>query len=290
MAMTAKGVTWAGLICNIALAGGKITAGLIFASQAILADGLHGASDMATDLAVLAGLNVSGRAADGCHPYGHRRVGTLVAMGVGAALLGAALIIVLGAIGSLREPSRPVVSIVPFCLAVITIPVKEILFRVTRRVARRDDNIALQANAWHHRSDAVTSVAAAVGLAGVAVGGDRWAFLDPLTGIVLSAFLVVVAVRIMHRSACELVDRAPDQATLDGIRAVLRETDGVRDFHAMRARQIGGKLAMDVHILVDPALTVAEGHEIATTLKHRVMAHDERVIEVVVHVEPARSK
>ena len=287
MALTANGVTWAGLICNIALAAGKITAGFVFSSQAILADGLHGASDMVTDLAVLAGLSASDRAADGCHPYGHRRVGTLVATLVGAALLGAAMIIAVGAIGSLHGGSCPVVSIVPFCLAAATIPIKEILFRITRRVARRDDNIALRANAWHHRSDAITSIAAAVGLAGVAIGGRQWAFLDPLTGIVLSAFLTVVAVRIMYRAAGELVDRAPGQATLDGITAVLRKTDGVRDFHALRARQVGGKVAMDVHILVDPDLTVAQGHEIAATLKHHIMARDRRVIEVVVHVEPA---
>jgi cation diffusion facilitator family transporter len=288
MTFTANGVTWAGLVCNVVLAAGKIIAGLVFASQAILADGLHGASDMITDLVVLLGLNASNRQADGCHPYGHRRVGTLVAMFVGAALLGAAVIIVLGSIGSLREASCPVASIVPFCLAAMTVPIKEILFRVTRLVARRDDNIALRANAWHHRSDAVTSVAAAVGLAAVAIGGREWAFLDALTGIVLSAFLSVVAVRIMYRASCELVDRAPGQATLDAIRDVLRKTEGVRDFHALRARQVGGKVAMDVHILVDPNLTVAEGHEIAGALKHHIIAGDHRVIEVVVHVEPEK--
>ena len=288
MTFTPKGVTWAGLICNIVLSAGKITAGLVFSSQAILADGLHGASDMITDLVVLFGLNASNRAADGCHPYGHRRVATLTAMFVGAALLGAAMIIVFGAIGALQAGTCPVVSIIPFALAVVTIPIKEILFRITRSTARRDDNIALRANAWHHRSDAVTSVAAAIGLAGVAIGGEEWAFLDSLTGIVLSAFLAVVAVKIMYQSASELVDRAPGQATLDGIRSVLRKTDGVRDFHALRARQVGGKVAMDVHILVAPDLTVAQGHEIAGSLKHHIMARDERVIEVVVHVEPEK--
>jgi len=287
MTLTANGVTWAGLVCNVALAAAKITAGLIFASQAILADGLHGASDMITDLVVLLGLGASNRDPDGCHPYGHRRLGTLVAMFVGAALLGAALIIVFGAIGALRAGTCPVVSIVPFCLAVATIPAKEILFRITRRVADRDDNIALRANAWHHRSDALTSIAAAAGLAGVALGGSQWAFLDSLTGIVLSAFLAVVAVRIMHAAAGELVDRAPGQATLDDIQEMLRNAEGVRDFHALRARQVGGKVAMDVHILVAPDLTVAQGHEIASTLKRRIMSGEPRVIEVVVHVEPA---
>ncbi|MBT3199358.1 MAG: cation transporter [Phycisphaerales bacterium] len=286
MALTAKGVTWAGLICSMFLSAGKIIAGLVFASQAILADGLHGASDMITDMVVLIGLKASGREADGCHPYGHRRIGTLVAMFVGAALLAAAAIIVIGAIGSLREDICPVPSLIPLCLAAVTIPIKEILFRITRLTAERDDNIALRANAWHHRSDALTSIAAVVGLAGVAIGGRQWAFLDAITGIVLAAFLSVVAVRIIHQAASELIDRAPGQATLDGITAVLRQTDGVKDFHALRARQVGGKVAMDVHILVAPELTVAQGHEIASVLKHHIMSSDQRVVEVVVHVEP----
>jgi cation diffusion facilitator family transporter len=285
--LTAKGVTWVGLVCNVALAAGKIAAGLIFASQAILADGLHGASDMITDLVVLIGLGASDREADGTHLYGHRRIGTLVAMFVGAALLAAAGIIAFGAIGSLRGGACPVVSIVPLCLAAATVPIKEVLFRITRAIAARDDNIALRANAWHHRSDALTSIAAAVGLAGVAIGGQQWAFLDALTGIVLAAFLSVVAVRIMHRAAGELVDAAPGAATVEAIRTILRRTEGVRDFHALRARLVGGKVAMDVHILVDPMLTVAEGHEIATKLKHHIMSGEQRVIEVVVHVEPA---
>jgi len=286
MALTAEGVTWTGLACNAVLAAGKVIAGLVFASQTILADGVHGASDLVTDLAVLAGLGASARPADGCHPYGHRRVGTLVAMFVGAGLLGAAALIAFTALNSLPQAVEPIESVIPLCLALVTIPLKEFLFRITRRVAVRDDNMALRANAWHHRSDAATSVAAAMGLAGVAVGGKQWAFLDPLMAVVLSAFLVVVSVQIMYQSACELVDRAPGRATLDGIRTVLRGTDGVRDFHALRARQVGGKVAMDVHILVDPDLTVAQGHAIAATLKRHIIDHDKRVVEVVVHVEP----
>jgi len=287
MALTAGGVTWIGLACNAFLAAGKVIAGLVFASQTILADGLHGASDLVTDVAVLAGLGASQRPADGCHPYGHRRVGTLVAMLVGAALLGAAMLIAFTALNSFRRTVETVESPVPLALAIVTIPVKEFLFRITRRVAVRDDNMALRANAWHHRSDAATSAAAAVGLAGVAAGGPQWAFLDPLMAVVLAAFLVVVSVRIVYQAASELVDRAPGQATVDGIRAVLRRTEGVRDFHALRARQVGGKVAMDVHILVDPDLTVAQGHQIAGTLKRHIIEHDKRVVEVVVHVEPA---
>jgi len=287
MPLTPAGVTWLGLVCNAVLATAKVAAGLVFASQTILADGMHSASDLITDAAVLAGLRASSRPADGCHPYGHRRVETLVAMFVGAGLLAAAGIIAFNAVRSLHGPGGSVRSALPFYLALATIPVKEFLFQLTRHVGRARGNLALAANAWHHRSDAISSVAAAVGLAGVTFAGPRWAFLDPLTAIVLAAFLVVAAVRIVHKSAAELTDRAPGEATLDGIRDVLGRTDGVRDFHALRARQVGGKVAMDVHIQVDGGLTVAQGHQIASNLRRHIMARDHRVIEVVVHVEPA---
>lgn len=287
MPLTPGGVTWLGLVCNAVLAAAKVAAGLVFASQTILADGMHSASDLITDAAVLAGLRSSSRPADGCHPYGHRRVDTLVAMFVGAGLLAVAGVIAFNAVRSLHGPGGSVRSALPFYLALATVPVKEFLFRITRHVGRLRHNPALAANAWHHRSDAISSVAAAAGLAGVTFGGPRWAFLDPLTAMVLAAFLAVVAAGVIHRSAAELIDRAPGEATLDGIRDVLGRTDGVRDFHALRARQVGGKVVMDVHIQVDGGLTVAQGHQIASNLRRHITERDSRVIEVVVHVEPA---
>jgi cation diffusion facilitator family transporter len=288
MVLTAGGVTWLGLVCNVVLAAAKVLAGLVFASQAILADGLHSVSDLITDLAVLAGLRASSRPADLSHPYGHRRIATLVAMFVGAGLLGAAGIIAYTAIRSLHGPADGLRSPVPLTLALATIPVKEFLFRITRYIGLRDGNLALRVNAWHHRSDAATSVAAAVGLAGVAVGGADWAFLDPLTAMVLAAFLAVMAVGIIRKAAGELIDRAPGRSALDNIRGALGDTPGVVTFHALRARQVGGKTAMDVHIQVEPGLTVAQGHRIAADLRRHIIEHDPHVIEVVVHVEPVK--
>jgi len=284
--LTPKAVTWFGMAINAVLAVGKVLVGWLFASQAILADGFHSASDLITDLAVLAGLGVSEREADGTHPYGHRRISTLVAMFVGAGLLGVAVVIAWRAVVAIPRDHAPMRSPLPLALAVATIPVKELLYRLTRHVGRRTANVSLIANAWHHRSDAFTSIAAAVGLTVVAVGGQQWAFVDELTALVLSAFLGTAAVGILRKSAAELIDRAPSAETLAVIEQAVGRTDGVRSFHAVRARQVGGKVAMDVHVLVDPELTVREGHDIASAVQQSVQQAARTVLEVVVHIEP----
>jgi cation diffusion facilitator family transporter len=284
--LTPRSVTWLGMILNAALGAAKILAGWLFASQAILADGLHSFSDLVTDLAVLAGLGMSARPADGAHPYGHRRVSTLVAMFVGAALLVAAGSIAYGGVLSVRHPGQPVASLLPLALAAATVPVKELLFRLTRQVGRRTGNLSLLANAWHHRSDAFSSIGAAAGLTVVAVGGAKWAFVDGLTAVALSVFLATAAVRIIRASADELIDRAPGKTVLAGIERAVANTGGVRSHHAVRARQLGGKVAVDIHVLVDPELTVREGHDIATAVEQIVQQADPNVVEVVVHIEP----
>lgn len=289
--MTPRSVTWASVVANMALAAAKILAGIFTYSQTILADGLHSGSDLVTDIAVLAGLRVSSRPADSGHNYGHGRVSTLVAMFVGAALLAAAGWIAYSAISSLHEGSRHNVSPdLPFWLAMISIPVKEILFRVTRTIGRRTGNLSLIANAWHHRTDAFTSIAAAIGLGGVIIGGADWQFLDAMTAMVLTAFLIVVAMQIMIKSGSELIDSAPSEESLAQIEEAVTGTAGVVSYHAMRARQVGGAVEMDIHIQVDPLLTVGQGHDIAAAVKRRLLESPCDISEVIVHIEPAEKK
>jgi cation diffusion facilitator family transporter len=287
--LSSAGVTWTGLVADAALTAAKLLVGAITGSQTILADGLHSGSDMLTDLAVLAGLRVSARPADPSHPYGHRRVSTLVAMFVGALLLGLAGLIGYNAVQSLQAPPRQLRATFPFWVAVAAVPIKETLYRMTRYAGRRAGDPSLIANAWHHRTDAFTSIAAAAGLAGVMLGGPRWQMLDALTALVLAAFLAVVAARIVVGSARELIDQAPGAHTLNILQETIAATHGVKDYHACRARQLGGKLEVDVHVLVDPDLTVAEGHDIATSVKRALMRADPDVQEVVVHVEPVEN-
>jgi cation diffusion facilitator family transporter len=142
------------------------------------------------------------------------------------------------------------------------------------------------ANAWHHRTDALTSVAAAAGLAGVALGGPDWVFLDHITAVVLAAFLGVAALRFIGESVAELTDRAPEASVVRCIEEAISETSGVLGFHALRIRKLGGVLTLDVHVLVDPSLNVVQGHDLATAVRERVLACGCDVAEAVVHVEP----
>ena len=284
--MTRRGVTWLGLWMNAILAAGKTVVGGIFGSQTILADGLHSFSDLVTDVMVLAGIRVSGKPADANHQYGHLRVTTLVTVFTGASLLAAACWIAWSAITTLREPHGVIRAAVPLAAALVSIPLKEVLYRVTRRVGERERDSSLIANAWHHRSDAFTSIAAAAGLAGVLVGGPSWMFLDHVVALILAVYLMVVAVRIMRQSLDELVDSAPPHDVLDRIGTCIETTAGVRSYHALRARRLGGRVAVDVHVLVDSGVSVHDGHEIAEHVRLRVLACGCDVLEVVVHVEP----
>jgi len=283
---TPHGVTWLSLSANVLLSTAKIVTGFLCNSQTIIADGVHNLSDLSTDVAVLAGLRVSRKPADTDHHYGHLRVTTLVTMFVGAGLLATAGSVAIRAIITLAEPHDAVRATAPFWLAVASICVKETLFRVTLRVGRRVGDASIIANAWHDRSDSWSSIAAAAGLAGVALGGPGWAFLDHVTAVVLSSFLVVVGARILWDSAGELIDRAPDRRTQAAIEAIVAETEGVLDYHAVRARRMGGKVVIDVHIHVSPTLTVRDGHDIATLVTRRLLECEHNVAEVVVHIEP----
>ena len=290
--LSPRGVTLLGLVINAVLTVCKVAVGVVFASKTLLADGLHSAADLVTDLAVLTGLRYSARPPDSTHPYGHRRVSTLVAMGGGVGLAVAAIFIAIDALESLHayldnHLSANLRPAVPFTVALISVAIKEGLFRVTRQVARRSGDMSLEANAWHHRSDAFSSVAAAAGMGGALIGGEGWLFLDPAFAVVMSALLLLVAMQIMKRSAGELVDQAPGAATMDSITRATAQTTGVVSFHAIRARQTGGMVAVDVHVQVDPALTVSRGHEIAGAVKRSVMAADPHVVEVIVHIEPS---
>ena len=284
--MTPARVTWVGVSVNVLLALAKIGVGLAARSQALLADGLHSVSDLVTDSAVLVGLRVSARPADEDHHYGHRRVTTLVTVFVGAALLATAVWIVYNAIVTFRTPHDGTLGVVPFWVALVSIAPKELLYRLTLKVGREAGDRSIVANAWHHRTDAFTSVAAAAGLAGVAFGGPEWAFLDHLTAVVLSAFLAVTAVGIIRESVAELVDVAPGRAVSERIERAVAGTPGVLEFHTLRLRMMGGSIMLDVHVLVDPMLSVVEGHDIATEVQARLLECGCGVTEATVHVEP----
>ena len=287
---TPFGVTLAGAGINVILAGGKIAAGIVFHCQTVLADGVHSLTDLVSDVAVLVGVRIGDRPADPSHPYGHRRVHTLTSLIIGVLLIGTGIMIGYRAIVSFMAEPEPIDGDWPLALALLTVPAKEWLYRWTRNVGRRVDNPSVIANAWHHRTDAFTSLAASAGIAGAMFLGPHWRVLDGVTALLLCGFLVVAAGRLIYDAAQELIDRAPDAAHLAALEQIVAETPGVVTFHACRARKIGGRLEMDLHVLVDETLSVREGHDIASTVKARIREEDPSVAEVVVHVEPFTEK
>ncbi len=292
-ALSPAGATVGGLVMNISLGAAKVVAGLLCHSQAIMVDGLHSASDAASDIAVLGGLRISGRPPDASHPYGHRRAMSLVSLLLAGLLVTAGAYVFYAAVVALAERAHvrsQIRTTVPLVLAILSIVIKEALYHVTIRVARRAGDSSLVANAWHHRSDAASSLAAAVGLAGVAIGGPKWHFLDHLTAGVLSSFLAVVAWRIIRQAVDELMDRAPEAELLKRIEESVLGTQGVRGFHGFRARQLSGQVEMDIHVQVDPELTVRQGHDIASEVRRRVVDRCPNVVTVIVHVEPAEQQ
>jgi cation diffusion facilitator family transporter len=285
--LTPRRVTWTGIVVNILLAAIKLMIGAVTRSQTLLADGLHSISDLATDVAVLAGLRISSIPADEDHHYGHARATTLATLFVGSALLLTAAWIIYNAVVTYRLPHPHPIGALPFWVAAISVAPKELLYRVTRKVGIEARDASVVANAWHHRTDAFSSIAAAAGLAGVAFGGPRWAFLDHLTAVVLSAFIAIAAVRFIHESASELMDVAPGSRIMRALEKTITETAGVRAFHNLRVRKVSGSLMLDVQIHVDPDLSVVQGHDIATEVRNRLVSCGCDVVEAVVHVEPA---
>ncbi len=274
------------MVTNIVLTITKIAFGLLFNSTAIIADGFHSGSDLASDIAVLWGIPAARRPADADHQYGHSRYETIVTMVVGFLLIGAALWVAIESIATMSVRHSGPTSWLPFWAAVATIVLKEPLYWLTRRVGMRHHNASVVANAWHHRADSLAALAAGIGIAVATAGGPRWAFVDHLTAVVLAAFLFIMGLNIVRGAMQELSDRAPDPAVEDRIHSAITAINGVVGFHACRARRSAGVIDMDVHVQVAPDITVRAGHDIATAVEEAVQKAVPEVSDVVVHVEP----
>jgi len=282
-------VTLVGLFINVLIAGTSIVAGVLCRSSAIIADGLHTIADLASDFTVLWGIRAAKRPADGDHHYGHTRYESMAAMFVGLALVAAATFVAVQSVVTLRESHSGQMSWWPLVVAAAAVVLKEAMYWMTRAVGRRYANHALLASAWHHRSDAFSSVVAAVGIGGAVLGGPRWSFLDHLTAIVLAAFLLVIAWRIVRGALSRLSDRAPDAVVQERLCRTIAAIPGVLGYHSFRARHAGagGMIQMDVHVEVDPLLTVRSGHDIASRIEAEIRRELPDVVGIVVHIEPA---
>jgi cation diffusion facilitator family transporter len=278
-------VTLVGLVINLVLAALKFALGVAGRSQALVTDAVHSLSDCVTDVMVILGAPFWSAPADAEHPYGHGRIETVVTLAIGAFLAAAGAGMGYRAFVSLAGPPPDAPGWAALVGAIVSITIKEALYQWTARTGRRVKSSALVANAWHHRSDALSSVpVAAVVLGTMAVPG--WTFLDPLGAVIVSLMILHAAWRIMRPAMDQLIDRGATRAERGRLRELARGTHGVMAVHALRTRYIGSGLYVDLHVLVEPELTVREGHNIAGAVKQRLLTQGADVVDVLVHIEP----
>ena len=285
-------VTLAGSVVNLLLVGLKAVAGVAGHSAAMVSDAVHSLSDFLTDIVVLVFVRISARPQDQGHDYGHGKFETLATLLIGLALAVAAVgIVVSGAVKlahwlqgeNLQSPGA-----IAFWAAIGSILVKELLYQYTCLKGRKLDSKALEANAWHHRSDALSSIGAAVGIGGAILLGQRWAVLDPLASIVVGAMLVKVAWDLLGPSFGELTDSSLPADTEEEMLALIQSVPGVEDPHNLRTRRIGNRIAAEVHIRLDGRQTLEQAHEKASEVERRFKARFGPQSHIIVHMEPLK--
>lgn len=277
-------VTWIGALLNIALVLGKVGVGLWSGSAAVVADGVHSLSDLLSDAVVLVGLRWGSAEADEAHPFGHRRIETMAAAWVGLLLILTAFYLIYEAVMSLRAGAWSQPGGWALAVTALSVLTKEWLYRWTAAVGREIGSAAVIANAWHHRSDALSSVGVFVGV-GAAWLHPSLGWADGAAAAVVGLLVLQVGFTIVRDAAREMVDRAPDAEVVSALAARIDGFPGVLGHHALKVRLMGGKLLIQVHVVVDSDLTVGEGHAIADGLEANLLAMSD-VMDVLVHIDP----
>jgi len=278
-------VTLWGLATNLGLAAVKFLFGFLGHSQALVADAVHSLSDSITDIVVLIGVSYWNAPADEQHPYGHARIETMITATIGILLGAVGIGIGYYAIAGINEKDVIQPGWIALAAACLSIVVKEALYQWTIYVGRRVRSSALLANAWHHRSDALSSMPVAVAVLGTRLW-PSWGFLDHIAAVIVCVLILHAAWKIAWPAVRQLSDVGAADEQRRAILKMAMETEGVRSVHALRTRYLGPGLQIDLHVLVDPDLTVREGHDIAGAVKRRLLAEGPEVLDVLVHVEP----
>lgn len=285
-------VTLTGSVVNLLLVCLKAVAGIAGHSAAMVSDAIHSLSDFITDIVVLVFVRISAQPQDEGHDYGHGKFETMATLLIGLALAAAAIGIVVS--GStklahwLQGENLPSPGKLALWAALISIGAKEALYQYTRIKGKNLQSPALEANAWHHRSDALSSVGAAIGIGGAIFLGNRWTVLDPLASIVVGLMLVKVAWDLLGPSFRELTDSSLPKDTEAEMLEIIRGIDGVQDPHNLRTRRVGNRLVAEVHIRLDGRQSLSEAHEKATEVERRIKARFGQQSHIVVHMEPIK--
>lgn len=276
-------ITWRVLIINTLLCVFKLIAGVMGKSTAMVADAVHSISDTVATLIVIIGLKISSKEADEEHPYGHERFEPICAKIISIILLITGFIIAYGGIksliiGQIETPDR-----IALIAAAVSIAVKESMYWITIIIAKKIKSISMEADAWHHRSDAFSSIGTFVGIFGARMG---LTFLDPIAGIVVSFFIIKVGMDFYLRSVRELVDQSADKETIERIKECLESTSDVKSIKEIKTRIFGNKIYVDIEVAVDENMTVKEGHDIAEYIHDYIEISVGNIKHCTVHIEP----
>lgn len=279
----AQSVTWVSVAVNVILTVLQIVIGIIGKSQALVADGMHSLSDLLSDFLVLYANRHSAKHADSAHPYGHGRIETATTLALGVILMGTGSALVWGAAQRLQEPAAlQAVHVMTLWIALLTLFGKEALFHYMRHVARKLKSRMLEANAWHARGDAASSLVVVAGIGGNLAGITS---LDLLAAAIVAAMIFRMGWKQAYSALMELIDTGLGEQEVAAIRQTLLDTPGVLGLHELRTRRMGDRALVDAHVLVEPRISVSEGHYIAETARARVVKiHDAQ--DVMVHIDP----
>ena len=284
-------VTLVGGAVNVVLLVFKFVAGILGHSAAMVADAVHSLSDFVTDIIVLVFVRISGKPKDKSHDYGHGKYETLAMTIIGLALLIVAIGIVYGGVMKIvawrngQELEAP--GVLALWAALLSVVLKEAVYRYSRAKARQLNAQAVEANAWHHRSDALSSIGTAVGIGGAIFLGQRWTVLDPVASVIVGLFIVKVSVDLLRNGIGDLMEQSlPDEVEAEILR-LAASIEGIAEPHDLRTRRIGNHYAIELHILMDGDISLREAHDKASEVEYLLKDHYGPDTHVAVHVEPA---
>lgn len=278
-------VTFVALIVNLLLSAIKFYVGFVDGSQALVADGIHSLSDMVSDVVIIWGSYYWTKPADKHHQYGHGRIETLVSIFIGILLAAAGVGIVNEAVASYSQGIKQTPGVLAIMAALVSIVANELLFRWTYAYGERIKSPALMANAWHHRTDAFSSIPALIAVASIMIF-PSWVFLDRIGAVIVSIFIFYAAYQIINGGVKELIDASAPAEICKEIEKVACGVVGVRQVHGLRTRFTGANLYVDLHVLVDGQISVTKGHDIAEEVKGNLLAAEMDIVDIVVHIEP----
>lgn len=288
-------VTLMGSVVNLLLLVFKFVAGVLGHSAAMIADAVHSLSDFVTDLIVIVFVKISSKPEDADHAYGHGKYETLASCIIGLALIVVGVMMgynstvkIVDVVRNGTELASP--GIIALAAAVLSIVLKEWMFRITRKVAREVDSPAVEANAWHHRSDALSSVGTAIGIGGAVLLGSKWAVLDPIAALVVSVFIVVQAAKILSDAIGQLMEKSLPRDVEQRICEIVYEEEGTSDIHHLRTRKIGSQISIELHVRMSGSLTLREVHDKSIAIEKRLRAAFGDSTYINLHVEPLKSE